>query len=116
MRQDMAVAYFGVPTIPAFTWRGLREIRKKPERIVGVSAEIRTECLPDGKTDASAEQPYCSVYTHATFGFENQKLVFYIQINTHILFHIYCMYVCVAESAYGRDPSFKIQQPGQLTS
>jgi hypothetical protein len=49
MRRDRVVAYFGVPTIPALTWRELRKIRKKPDRIVGVSAEIRTECLPDGK-------------------------------------------------------------------
>jgi len=101
MRQDTAVAYFGVPIIPSHTWQGLRKINKKPGRIFSAPTEIRAECLPDGKQNASAQQPYCSVYTRATLGFENQKLVFYTQINTHILFHIYCVFACVAESAYG---------------
>jgi len=90
MRHDTAVAYFGVPTIPAHTWQGLRKIIKKPDRIFGVSIEIRTECLPDGK---QTHRLNSHVVTRATFGFEKQKLLFYIQINIHILFQIYCVYV-----------------------
>jgi len=86
-------------------WQDIRRLYRDSNRVP-----------PGWKTEAMAQQPCCSVYTRATFGFENQKLVFCIQIHMHILFHIYCVYVCVAESAYGWDPSFKIQKPEQLTS
>jgi hypothetical protein len=101
MRQNTAVAYCELPAIPAFTWPGLRKIRKKPDKILGVSAEIRIACLPDGEQTHRPSSCIVQCIRVRPSGSRTRNLFIYTQINTHILFHIYCVYVCVVESAYG---------------